>query len=243
MHVVTSETGRDEFSRRTGLAVSCWRNCFDFGASRSGDEFNACLRKDLGIDDGEVMFLQPTLAIERKSIGMSIRFAEEFAQASGRESTLVVTGPCEEGYDSRFEKLCRESAVRVIHVPNWAGSRRDDPAAASPYDIHDLYARADIVTFPSSREGFGNPVLESVVHRKPLLVAEYPVLEELRGFGFQFLALDGGAVERAIKLMERPGLLDEMLERNYEIGRRYFSLTVLEEQMRAAISEVAALSS
>lgn len=243
MHVVTSKLHRREFRERTGLTASCWHNCFDFEATRGPDEFNAPLRKDLGIGCQEVMLLQPTLAIERKSIGQSIRFAEDLAEASGRKATLVVTGPCEEGYDSRFESLCRDSSVRVIHVPNWAGSVRDDPAAGSPYDIHDLYARCDMVTFPSSREGFGNPVLESVVHRKPLLVAEYPVLEELRGFGFQFLALDEGAVDRAIKLMDRPQLLDEMLDRNYVIGRKNFSLAVLEEQMRAAIDQFVAVSS
>lgn len=242
-HVVTSDLSREEFMQRTGLDATCWRNSFDFDDSRLPDEFNAMLRKDLGLADGEVMFLQPTLAIARKSIELSVRFAEDFSDASGRDATLVVTGPCEEGYDSRFARLCRESTVRVAHIPNWAGAHRDDPAAASPYDIHDLYARADMVTFPSSREGFGNPVLESVVHRKPLLVAEYPVLEELRGFGFQFLSLDGSAVERVIKLLERPQLLEEMLDRNYEIGRRNFSLEMLEQQMRAAISALVALSS
>ena len=73
--------------------------------------------------------------------------------------------------------------------------------------VRDAYAVCDMVTFPSSREGFGNPVLESVVHRKLLLVADYPVLDELREFGFQFLSLDDQAVERAVKLLEYPQLM------------------------------------
>ncbi len=242
-HVATSEGSRLQILRRTGLSTSCWRNCFDFDASRAADSFNAPLREDLGVGEHEVMFLQPTRAVERKSIGRSLRFAEEFAAASGREVRLVVTGPCDEGYRERFEHLCSSSQVGVVHAPEWAGSRREDPAAASPYDIHDLYARCDMVTYPSSREGFGNPVLESVVHRKPLLVSGYPVLEELRGFGFQFLTLEAETADRVIKLMEHPQLLEEMLERNFEIGRRHFSLAVLEGQMEELVATVPAFNS
>lgn len=243
MHVTTSEHSRRQVLRHTGLAASCWRNCFDFDASRAADAFNEPLRHDLGIAEDGIMFLQPTRATERKSIGLSVRFADDFAAASGKKVYLVVSGPCEEDYDSRFESLCRDAAVDVIHVPGWAGSHRQDPVAESPYDIHDLYARSDMVTFPSSREGFGNPVLESIVHRKPLLVAGYPVLEELRDYGFQFLTYDDATVGRVIKLMEHPRLLEEMLERNYDIGSRYFSLAVLEEQLEKLVDSVPAISS
>ena len=55
------------------------------------------------------MFLQPTRAIERKGIGLSIRFVEDFAAASGRPGRLVVTGPCEQGYEGKFGRMCRNS--------------------------------------------------------------------------------------------------------------------------------------
>ena len=127
----------------------------------------------------------------------------------------------------------------MLHIPNWLGSYRNRLSAGSPYDVRDAYAVSDMVTFPSYREGFGNPVLESVVHRKPLLVADYPVLEELREFGFQFLQLDERAVERAVKIMEYPTLMEEMTDRNFEIGRKNFSMDKLREEMTELLSSVA----
>jgi len=235
-HITINQQSREELFRRTGAAATCIYNCFDFENPREPDYFNSGLRADLDLDDRTVMFLQPTRAIERKGIGASIRFVEEFAAASGRPARLVVTGPCEQGYEPEFERICQNSGSTVVHIPHWLGRGRNHSNAALPYDVRDAYAVCDMVTFPSSREGFGNPVLESIVHRKLLLVAGYPVLEELRGYGFQFLTLDGQAVDRAVKMMEYPQLMEEMADRNFEIGRKHFSLDNLREQLAARVA-------
>ncbi|MDO8737021.1 MAG: glycosyltransferase family 4 protein [Thermoleophilia bacterium] len=238
-HVTINEQSREELFRLTGVAATCIHNCFDFDEPRQPDEFNSGLRPELGLDNGAAMFLQPTRAIERKGIGKSIKFVEDFASVSGRPARLVVTGPCEQGYEGQFDHMCSSSKAGVLHVPNWLGSYRNHPAAASPYSVRDAYAVCDMVTFPSSREGFGNPVLESVVHRKLLLVADYPVLEELREFGFQFLALDDRAVDRAVKMLEYPQIMQEMVDRNFEIGKKHFSMDSLREEMAHLVSSAA----
>ncbi|MCL4473707.1 MAG: glycosyltransferase family 4 protein [Actinobacteria bacterium] len=237
-HVTINERTREELYRRTGINAACIHNCFDFEQPRQRDSFNAGMRAELGMEGNNIMFLQPTRAIERKGIGLSIKFVEEFVIASGQKACLVVTGPSEQGYEQKFGGLCRNSKAQVLHIPNWLGSCRDHPGAISSYDVRDAYAVCDMVTFPSSREGFGNPVLESVVHRRPLLVADYPVLEELREYGFQFLPLDDRAVDRAVKMLEYPQLMQEMADRNFEIGRKHFSLTILREELTELISSV-----
>ena len=72
----------------------------------------------------------------------------------------------------RLRDTTRELA-RTRHVAR----RRGLPEGL---DIHDAYAASDLVVMPSTWEGFGNPVLESVTHRRPLAVYPYPVLEEIR---------------------------------------------------------------
>lgn len=237
-HVTINRQSREELYQKTGIVATCIYNCFDFGQTRTKDDFNASLRSDLGVGEEEMMFLQPTRAIERKGIGKSIRFAEEFARASGRDTCLVVTGHCEEGYEETFVNLCSKSKIKVLHIPGWLGSHRNQVGAGSLYEVHDAYARCDMVTFPSSREGFGNPVLESVVHRKLVIVSNYPVLEELRGFGFQFLPLDRDAVARTIKLLEHPALMEEMVNRNFEIGRKHFSLETLRQRLAELVQSM-----
>jgi hypothetical protein len=55
---------------------------------------------------------------------------------------------------------------------------------------------------PSTWEGFGNPVLESVTHRRPLALYPYPVACEIRDFGFRFFDL--GDVAAIKSFVENP---------------------------------------
>ena len=86
--------------------------------------------------------------------------------------------------------------------------------------IDDAYEACDVVTFPSTWEGFGNPTIESAVHRKPLVVGHYPVLDELRAFGFQWYDADN--VE-----------LDDYaaLDHNYDIADAHFDLRDLPRRL------------
>ena len=121
-HVTINNRSREELFRRTGVAATCIHNCFDFDLPREPDDFNKNLRADLGLSDETVMFLQPTRAIERKGIGLSIRFVEDFAAASGRPGRLVVTGPCEQGYEGKFAACAATRKPRCCMFPTWVAT-------------------------------------------------------------------------------------------------------------------------
>jgi glycosyltransferase involved in cell wall biosynthesis len=167
------------------------------------------------------VLVQPTRAIPRKNIPGAIAFAAALASLGGEVPVrLWVTGPAEDGYDDVFSRLVRESPVPV-HVGRAASAA-------------DAYAAADLVVFPSTWEGFGNPVIESIAHRRPIVVGEYPVLDELRAFGVRLLSVDDPAGAMAWLRAPDPAVL----EANVAAVRPHCSLDDLPSRLQAAFTRI-----
>jgi glycosyltransferase involved in cell wall biosynthesis len=200
-HVCINQLTQGQLRER-GIDAHVVYNHFDVTPSGSG--FTA--RDALG-EEG-LLALQPTRAIARKNIPESIHIAEKL------DATLWLAGPAEEGYGPTLDALLDERRVPVI---------RGIPAGVS---IADAYEACDLVTFPSTWEGFGNPTIESAIHRKPLVVGTYPVLEELRAFGFHWYDID------TVELGD-----DKALEHNYEVAARHFNLRDLPRVIEAILKD------
>jgi glycosyltransferase involved in cell wall biosynthesis len=99
--------------------------------------------------------------------------------------------------------------------------------------VVEAYDACDVVVLPSTWEGFGNPTIESVVHRRPLAVGPYPVAAELAAFGFDWFGLGPDGADRLGAWLEAPdpGLLD----RNLEVARAHFSLADLPDRIASIL--------
>jgi len=209
-HVTINDLSRDQLADR-GIKAVTIRNAFDVDAS-PGDRDRA--RHALDVLPNERLVLQPTRAIPRKNIPAAIAVAEAVG------ATFWLLGPAEEGYDDELARLITMARTRVIH--GGVGS------------VEDAYAASDLVTFPSLWEGFGNPVVESAIYRRPLAIGDYPVSHELRRFGFRWLpAADLAAAQR---WFEEPDL--DLLDHNHAVAQRWFSLDVLDASLADVLSEL-----
>jgi len=160
--------------------------------------------------------IHPVRAIERKNIPKALAMAEAL------DATYWLLGGPEENYDAELDRILARARTRVIHQ------------ASS--DRAGFYAAADIVVFPSTWEGFGNPPIEAAIFRRPVAVAHYPVAEELRALGFRWFDPDDITTLRAWLPNSRSEDHDALLDHNQRLARKHFSF----ESMRSKLASLLA---
>lgn len=195
-HVTINDLTRREMAERGFASVTVY-NGFD---TRSPVGDRAGTRAALGVADAELLVAHPVRAIERKNIPGAVAVAEALG------GTYWLLGAPEEGYGPTLERVLDSAHCRVIHL---GGLRQPD-----------IYAAADLVVFPSTWEGFGNPPIEAAIHRRPVVVGSYPVAEELRALGFRWFSLDD--LDAVTRWLSDPD--PELLDHNRQVAVEHFSL-------------------
>ncbi len=200
VHVAINDHSRRELANR-GFAAVTVRNHFDLTAPH-GDRTRA--RAALGVSDATIVVFQPTRAIARKNVPAAVALAEALGELTGRPVLYWLSGPAEDGYAPTLETILAETTVPVRRGLWRPRARSEVGAEVGPHDgphggphggleIADAYAACDVVAFPSTWEGFGNPVIESIVAGRPLAAGSYPALDELRALGIGWLPIDDPA--------------------------------------------------
>ncbi len=236
IHVVINRLSENQLRER-GFDPVLLHNAFEFPDPKTAlsnrDARQAKARASLDIPLDCLLLVQPTRAIERKRVPDSIALGERLSVELGREVVLLVCGPAEDGYDAKLEELARRISSEA-GVSEQCSFGLLLGKGKLPIDL--AYEASDFVVFPSSWEGFGNPVFESIAWAKPLVVREYPVLSEFLQLGLSFIPWDPDPLEGVLAWMN----LDEASRRavlieNLTIADRWFSLEAQAENVRGIL--------
>jgi len=204
-HVVINRRTRSELACR-GIEATLVYNGFDPDPPLGDRD---ATRAQLGVGADERLLLHPVRAIPRKNIPAALQLAEDL------DATYWLTGPAEDGYGNELVALIDNAGCRVIH-------------GRSPGTIHDAYAAADAVAFPSVREGFGNPPVEAALHLRPAAVGHFATGDELRELGFHWF--DPAEPAALAAFLCAPDA--ELLDHNRRVARRYFSYERMADDIR-----------
>ncbi len=221
--VTINELSRHQLADR-GIEATTIYNTFVIGHPQSdrpgaeGEQRRLQVRRSLGVADRQRLVVQPTRAIPRKNVAGGMQVAADL------DATFWLLGPAEDGFGPELGALVENALCPVV---------LGLPPGLADFVVDDAYGAADVVTLPSTWEGFGNPTIESVVHRRPLAVGPYPVADELASFGFRWFGLHETGRLREWLDDPDPGLLDH----NLAVAAAHFSAEDLPRRIAAVLPD------
>jgi hypothetical protein len=242
-HVVINSVQAQQIATRYGVTAMVVPNVMDFDSPPPpSDAYTGSVRSDFGIEAGEYFLLQPTRVIQRKGI----EHAVELTKRLELPAKLVISHASgDEGSD--YEQRVREYAHLLDVTVRFEAEQVQDERGMTAegrkiYTLGDVYPHADLVTYPSSIEGFGNAFLEAVYYRRPILVNNYSIYEvDIKPKGFRVAWFDGFIHDETIKmvrdLLQNPVHGQLWAEENYQLGKRHFSFTVLEHRLQTLLED------
>ncbi len=241
-HVVINTSGQNQLALRTGVSSTLIPNVMNFELGPPPpDEYITNVRADLGVGEDELFVLQPTRVVQRKGIEHAI----ELVARINRKAVLVISHASgDEGYEyqSRVREYADMMKIRALFVDDIIQETRgttDDGRRI--YTLEDIYPHADLITYPSLIEGFGNAFLETIWFRKPILVNNYSIYAtDIKPKGFQVIEMDNfiskATIENTENVLGDRKLCREMADVNYKLGLQYYSYSVLRNQLRAVLT-------
>ncbi|BAX80263.1 glycosyltransferase family 4 protein [Labilibaculum antarcticum] len=272
-HVCINHIAKGELKARYGVEADVVPNVFDFQEEVIvADEYNKDLRKVLGVNPGDLVFMQATRLVERKAIELAIDFVSEIGNQkenlvnkilysghkfeSNSEIYLVFAGKNESpDYYERLMEYAEQKGVNVLDSSENISHKRSFKSGNKIYSLWDAYSIADMITYPSILEGWGNQFLEAIVAKLPVVVYKYPVyLTDIESFNFNVISLgskhvlqDGwvkvheeivkSAADEAIPYLLDSDYRNAKVNFNYKIASEKLSVNSLQEMLSKVLGD------
>ena len=239
-HAVINSPASKQLSHRLGISNTIIPNVYNFAEEPEGlEDFPRELKSKIGIKKDDLFILQPTRVVPRKWIERSIEIVHNLKL---QNPTLVIShasGDEGDDYYHRIMEYAKFMGVKIITIDNLIGGCHGN--GNKKYTIADVYKCADIVTYPSGYEGFGNAVLETIYFNKPIVVNRYSIyIADIEPKGFDVITIDGvvtaKTVEKIRQVLEDEEHREKMVKKNFDLAKQFFSFEVLEKRLMYMIS-------
>jgi glycosyltransferase involved in cell wall biosynthesis len=245
-HVVINSMAQKELARRLGIPSQIIPNILDFETPPPPglDDYNSDLRREIGLSDDDIFVLQPTRIVARKGIEHAIELIRRLGDPRAK---LVISHPAGDegsGYMHMLRERIEDARISVLFIADRVGEHRGLTAAGRKiYTLADVYPHADLVTYPSHYEGFGNAFLEAIYFGKPVVVNAYTVYaRDLDPLGFKVIQMTQLVTNEVVELTRRvlasPALRAEWAATNYALGLKHFSYSVARRKLGARLANL-----
>lgn len=265
-HCVINQLANDSLKRATGYDSTVVPNVFDFeNCDWKIDDYNRDFRDEFGIKPNDIVFLQATRIVARKGIELAIDliallqknlpnwvgqslYSGQTIQSDSRLIFVLAGMNEEDDYFVKLKKKAQHLNVELLAVNERIEHSRCEINGTKCYSLWDAYVHADIVTYPSWLEGWGNQFLEGLVAKVPQVVYRYPVYgTDIEQFGFNIIDLGDSLewdeqslaviapeqLDRAASETEKylfdAGFRQQKMEDNYAIGQKNLSYRALSD--------------
>ena len=244
--VVINSEARNQVAFRRGAAAIIIPNVMNYAAPPAPvDDYTSDVREALGIDKDQYFILQPTRVVQRKGIEHAIELVRRLGRR-GVKARLVIShasGDEGDGYERRVREYSKLMRVNTLFVSDLISDERGRTKDGRKiYTLFDVYPHADLVTYPSTYEGFGNAFLEAVYFKKPILVNNYAIyLHDIKPKGFKVIEMDDyikeDTVSDVIEVLRNKSMVREMVEFNYNLAKRFYSYGNLRRRLRFILTD------
>lgn len=275
-YISLSRLARQELLNRRGLESDVLGDFLDFSAPPwLPDPYNRTFLRDIGAKANDLIILQATRLVPRKGISLAVDLAAALTrrrrELAGRalyngkrltaasDVVLILAGSTEKSdrpYRDKLEQKISALGVKARFADAMVAATRR-PGSSKIYSLWDCYAHADLITYPSLSEGWGNQFLETMFARKPIVLFEYPVFKaDIKGEGYHYGSLgdrlagtdrsglekvSDQVIQRAASAAARTLLASDTkqrLEHNFATARRHHDLGLLKNYLVNTIDEL-----
>ena len=245
VHTVINQAAQEQLALRKGISSMLVPNVFKFETeTEPDDDWAEDVRSEIGLSDDDLFILQPTRIVPRKGIEHAIKLV---SMLDDPRCKLVISHDAgDEGYEYQhmLEHLAEDEGVDMRIIADRVSERRQrNSHGQKMYTLWDIYPHADLVTYPSVYEGFGNALLEAFYFRKPVVINRYSIyVQDIEPKGFKLVEMDGyvtrKTVESVRRLLHDDELRGEVVETNYHLAKRFYGYEALRDALGAAFSRV-----